>query len=298
VLGYSRKDLRLILRKVQKTLSEGFPVLVNQTIEEPLPKIRVPGFSRRDLSLILRKVHKTVSGRFQVLVNQTIEELMPKQQGMPLKLSEGDLQRLAARHGATVQVAAATLLTELCDGASKREALTERHLDQIGEAVRLYRDELTSAKSAKDLLATAVVRYFTVARLNEAERRLAKLMRRTRFRKAVAKDAEEELAYVHAKFGIKRGAVRRRRVVRAPLPAKQQDLSQYFDAAKLTERQREVLSLRYEHSLTIAHIAGRLGLHRKTVDEHLQSAEVKLRSAKAAWSSARNRAKTEPGNLR
>lgn len=272
-------------------------MLVNRTLERLLPRIRVLGFSRRDLSLILRKVHKAVSERFYVLVNQTIEELLPKQRGRPLKLSEYDLKKLVVRHGTIVQVAAGKLFTELCDAASEREGRTERRLNQILEAVRLYIAELTSAKSAEDLLATAVVQYFTVAHQEKAEHRLTKLMSRTRFRKLLAKDAEEGLAYVHAKFGIKPESVQGRRLIRTPLPAKQQDLSRYFDGVKLTDRQREILSLRLEHDLHFAHIAKRLGLHRKTVDEHYQRGCAKLRAAGAAEFRAKVRAKTDPGNL-
>jgi DNA-binding CsgD family transcriptional regulator len=272
-------------------------VLVNQTIEQLVAKIRVPGFSRKDLSLILRKVHKAVSGRFHMLVKKTIKELRPKQQEGPLKLSEYDLKKLAARHGTIVQVAAGKLVTQLCDAASERETLAERRLNQIGEAVRIYIEQLTSAKSAEDLLATAVVQFFTVARVKKAEGRLTKLMGRSRFRKLLAKEAEEELAYVRAKFGIKRGAVRGQAVTRVRLPPRQHDMSQYIDSAKLTKRQREILSLRYEYGLSFAHIARRLGLHRKTVDEHFQRGNMKLSAMGQAEFRAKLRAKTEPGNL-
>lgn len=255
------------------------------------------GFSHKDLSLILGKVHKTVAGRFHVLINQTIEELLPKQQGRPLELSEADLKKLVVRHGVVVRVAAGKLVTELCDAASGRETLTERRLNQIREVVQPYIEVLTSARSAEDLLATAVLPYFTVARLKKVERRLTKLMSRTGFRRLLAKDAEQQLAYIHAKFGIRPEAVPGGRFIRVPLPAKQHDLSRHFDGVKLTDRQREIMSLRLEHGLPFAQIARRLGLHRRTVDEHYQRGQNKLNAARGADSRARVRAKTKPGNL-
>jgi len=67
---------------------------------------------------------------------------------------------------------------------------------------------------------------------------------------------------------------------RIPLTAKCTDLSNYFDQAPLTERQRECMSLRFEYELTLSDIAERLNLNRKTVDEHIAAAERKLRMAK------------------
>jgi DNA-binding CsgD family transcriptional regulator len=243
-------------------------------------------------------VHKTVSGRLQSIVEQTVEELLPKQEENPLELSVDDLKKLAARYGTVVRQAAGKLMTELCDAAAHRDRLTEQHLSQIRNAVRLYIKDTTSAESAKGLLASAVVRYFTVPRLNQTERVLAKLMSRAGFRKLLAKDVEEELAYLRAKFGIKCRAVRGRRVISEPLPPKQQNLSRYLDAVKLTDRQRDILSLRYEYGRSIEYIARRLGLHRKTVDEHHQRGLARLEAGAAAAFRAKVRAKTKPGNLR
>ena len=59
------------------------------------------------------------------------------------------------------------------------------------------------------------------------------------------------------------------------LPAKN-DLSEWLDAANLTERQREVISLKFEYELGVSEIARRLGISRKTVDEHLEAAKKKV----------------------
>ena len=61
------------------------------------------------------------------------------------------------------------------------------------------------------------------------------------------------------------------------LPAKKTDMSRYFDVAKLTERQREVGSLHWEYALPVAEIARRLELDRKTVQEHLDAVERKVK---------------------
>lgn len=63
------------------------------------------------------------------------------------------------------------------------------------------------------------------------------------------------------------------------LSAKKQDLSNYFDDAKLTERQRECISLRLEYGLSITKIAQRLRIDRKTVRTHVDAASVKMKAA-------------------
>lgn len=71
------------------------------------------------------------------------------------------------------------------------------------------------------------------------------------------------------------------------LPPRKQDLSNYFDSAKLTEKQRTVLSLKYEYELGVSAIAQRLKLNRKTVDEHIDAAEKKLQQASSKYQRAR-----------
>jgi DNA-directed RNA polymerase specialized sigma24 family protein len=78
------------------------------------------------------------------------------------------------------------------------------------------------------------------------------------------------------------------------LPAlgqKQQDLSHYFNQAKLTELQRDVLSLKLEYGWSVTDIAKRLGLHRTTVDEHLKAGEKKINRARARERQQKNWAK-------
>jgi DNA-directed RNA polymerase specialized sigma24 family protein len=60
------------------------------------------------------------------------------------------------------------------------------------------------------------------------------------------------------------------------LGQKWMDLSRYFDAADLTERQRECASMRYEYRLSVTQIARRQGLHRKTVQESLHAGNKRL----------------------
>jgi DNA-binding CsgD family transcriptional regulator len=80
-------------------------------------------------------------------------------------------------------------------------------------------------------------------------------------------------------------AVRQPRPSQAPLARTQnakrvrkQDLSRYLDAAKLTDKQYKCASLRWEYGLSVSEIARQLGLHRKTVDQHIESAKTKMRS--------------------
>ncbi|MCU1256765.1 MAG: hypothetical protein JWM83_3064 [Candidatus Angelobacter sp.] len=75
------------------------------------------------------------------------------------------------------------------------------------------------------------------------------------------------------------------------LPAKQIDLSRYMDQAQLTDRQRECLSLKVEYGLPVIAIAERLHIHRKTVDEHIEAANrrIKLAKIKGKARDSRNR---------
>lgn len=66
------------------------------------------------------------------------------------------------------------------------------------------------------------------------------------------------------------------RTVTRKLPPKTSDLSEYFDQAKLTDKQREAISLKFEYDLPVAEIARRLGIGRKTVDEHIEAAKKKI----------------------
>ena len=60
------------------------------------------------------------------------------------------------------------------------------------------------------------------------------------------------------------------------LPAKEANMSMYFDGAKLTDKQREVVSLRFEYGLPVAAIARRLGKDRSAIQERLAAALKKL----------------------
>ena len=75
------------------------------------------------------------------------------------------------------------------------------------------------------------------------------------------------------------------------LPDKQRDLSDHFDDAKLTPRQREVASLRWEYGMRIGDIAKYLGLHRSTVDESLKAAKRRMDQSRE---NDRNRRRSAP----
>ena len=61
----------------------------------------------------------------------------------------------------------------------------------------------------------------------------------------------------------------------ANLPAKQQQLSMYFDNAKLTDLQLQIASLKWEYGLSVSEIARRFDKHRSTIDEHLAAIKEK-----------------------
>lgn len=73
---------------------------------------------------------------------------------------------------------------------------------------------------------------------------------------------------------------------RTKLAAKTTDLSKYLEGAGLTDRQRECFSLKFEYELTVSEIASRLGISRKTVDEHIAAAQRRI-----GWSQINERKK-------
>jgi DNA-binding CsgD family transcriptional regulator len=82
------------------------------------------------------------------------------------------------------------------------------------------------------------------------------------------------------------------------LGPKKQDLSRYLDSADLTARQRECISLRLEYGLRKTAIAQRLGINRKTLDEHISAAERKFEVQTAKDRAAKNLGKVKPGDTR
>lgn len=80
------------------------------------------------------------------------------------------------------------------------------------------------------------------------------------------------------------------------LPAKQIDLSRYMDQAQLTDRQRECLSLKVEYGLPVIAIAERLHIHRKTVDEHIEAANRRIKLAKIKGKARDNRNRFNPAD--
>ena len=80
------------------------------------------------------------------------------------------------------------------------------------------------------------------------------------------------------------------------LPAKTTDLSKYLDGAKLTDRQRECFSLKFEYGLRVSEIVIRLGLSRKTVDEHIAAAKRRLDWLKIKERQKANSARMNPAD--
>lgn len=82
------------------------------------------------------------------------------------------------------------------------------------------------------------------------------------------------------------------------LPPKRHDLSQYFDAAELTEQQRDYLSLKFEHNMSVASIARLRRKHHSSVQETLNRAVAKLNRAEAKLKTLTNRRLVSEGRLR
>jgi DNA-binding CsgD family transcriptional regulator len=110
----------------------------------------------------------------------------------------------------------------------------------------------------------------------------------------------KEAALNHALILIAKGNSRTRREQTgvasqqeqaSELPAKKADYSSHFDAANLTDKQREAVSLCLEYGMSVPEIARRLGKNRKTVDEHLTAARKKIDYARAGEKRAKQRAK-------
>ena len=82
-----------------------------------------------------------------------------------------------------------------------------------------------------------------------------------------------------------------------PLHPKKRDLSKYLDSAKLTDRQRECISLHLEYGLKKSAIAQRLGINRKTLDEHLSAAAKKIEINSARVRAQKNAAKKKLSDI-
>ncbi|MGA2483340.1 MAG: hypothetical protein ABSF92_09495 [Candidatus Acidiferrales bacterium] len=70
------------------------------------------------------------------------------------------------------------------------------------------------------------------------------------------------------------------------------DLSQYMH--NLTEKQQLAASLKWEYGLGLAEIASRMGINRKTADEHIEAAKRKIDEALSSEKRKAHRAKSKP----
>lgn len=61
---------------------------------------------------------------------------------------------------------------------------------------------------------------------------------------------------------------------------RKRDLSQYMD--RLTEKQHLAFSLKFEYELRLSEIALRMGINRKTADEHIKAAQKKVEQARSS----------------
>ena len=76
---------------------------------------------------------------------------------------------------------------------------------------------------------------------------------------------------------------------------KMRDLSVFLDSAKLTQRQHQCASLRWECELSVSAIARELNISRITVDEHLEYARRKMEASGQYEKMRRNLYEVKPG---
>ena len=74
------------------------------------------------------------------------------------------------------------------------------------------------------------------------------------------------------------------------LPPKKSHISDYLDAAGLTEAQHEAATLRWEYGLSVSKIARRLGKNRTSIQERLDAAKQKIAQSRSSEKRAMRRA--------
>ncbi len=236
---------------------------------------KLPGITQRDLQLILRKIRSGLDEPWLAEVKRTVDELYPKQTDRGIEVSNPDIRKLAYRYSCILRKAAARLTSELHEAFLSRGLPSEKCVDYSRIAFRSYLQENTSTSAADDVFREGISKYFTVLNERQARRQLARALRGSKLRKLLAKHSEEELEYIRAKVGTE---PKERRSVgkKLVLPAKKRDFSNWIDNTSLTNKQRAVFSMRFEYEIPVAEIARRLGLHRKTIYEHLAVANKKI----------------------
>ena len=76
---------------------------------------------------------------------------------------------------------------------------------------------------------------------------------------------------------------------------KRAELSRYLDTANLTERQYECSSLKWEYGLDVSEIARELDVTRRTVDNHIRAAQVKIDASRKYEKRRKMLAQIRPG---
>jgi DNA-binding NarL/FixJ family response regulator len=147
---------------------------------------------------------------------------------------------------------------------------TQRHIDEMEaflleqERLRKSREELRQIETQNEFREIAVLQADNdLARKKLAAVELATLNRMIERRPKPRSSATS-------------GNTRKVTTQPQKLPAKTMDHSRYFDEANLTDRQREVASLRLEYGLPVIQIAKRLGISRPAVDKAFLRATNKM----------------------
>jgi DNA-directed RNA polymerase specialized sigma24 family protein len=172
---------------------------------------------------------------------------------------------------------------ELSQAVGRRQWLGRKQRHWIKAKVKGFIREKTSPKHASALLDYTTSSYFEVANLQEAKEILAQALSELAASGLLTQSVEEQLSHAEALYG-KVGELKSSGASESKgfekLGRKRTDFSKFFDAAKLTKRQRECASLRWEYGRGVTEIAQRLDVHHSTVQEHLRLAELKLGKAK------------------
>jgi len=131
-----------------------------------------------------------------------------------------------------------------------------------------------------------------VNRLEEMESLL--WLRGEAWKKAVEQLARAAVNRLEKWLGEKPDTTKRRRQPKGfeGLGQKRTDFSMYIAGARLTDKQRDCFSMKYEYGLGVAEIARRLEKHHSSVQYHLEAAKRKMNHSQARERRARKRART------
>jgi len=264
-------------------------------VVHPVCEPQTLGLYKDDLDIFVNEAREVFRKSWGPELNKTIDELEKRQDELPIQLTLEEMERLSARYCGALRKSSGHLANELAEAAANRIGLGKRQKEVIEEYAKRFIRERTSPEAANDLFAGAVTRLFTIGNAQQSEQFLAQSLAELAGSGLLISDAVKAVKLAAAKYGDGRVVKKSHQNIPAKLPPKKRDLSRYFDDADLTERQRETISLRLEYGLSVAAIARMKGVHRKTVQESIAAAKVRIDRASNHVRSASTRAKVQHG---